>query len=85
MTAPVKPAPKPCIIFDLDGTLADCEHRLHHIQKDPKDWTSFFAACGDDKPIDHMLKIMWSLGKEYEIFIVSGVLMSREETIEWLT
>ena len=22
------------IIFDLDGTLADCEHRRHFVQKD---------------------------------------------------
>ena len=22
-----------CYIFDIDGTLADCKHRLHHIQK----------------------------------------------------
>lgn len=40
------------MVFDLDGTLADVEHRRHfvHGQKD-KDWTAFFAACVDDKPI----------------------------------
>ena len=37
-----------CYIFDLDGTLADCAHRLHHIQKEQKDWKAFFAAVGAD-------------------------------------
>lgn len=32
------------IVFDLDGTLADCEHRIHHITKEPKDWRAFFEA-----------------------------------------
>ena len=39
------------IVFDLDGTLANTDHRLHHIQKDPKDWDAFFDACGNDLPI----------------------------------
>ena len=40
------------VVFDLDGTLADCEHRLHHIDrhfdrdgmKTKPDWRAFFAA-----------------------------------------
>lgn len=39
------------IIFDLDGTLADCTHRLHFIQQTPKRWTEFFAQCINDRPI----------------------------------
>jgi FMN phosphatase YigB (HAD superfamily) len=40
----------PAIIFDIDGTLADITHRLHHIQKLPKDWDSFHADAGKDIP-----------------------------------
>lgn len=29
------------IICDLDGTLINCEHRLHFIQGEKKDWKSF--------------------------------------------
>lgn len=36
------------VVFDLDGTLADGDHRLHHITGETKDWRAFFAACGDD-------------------------------------
>lgn len=39
------------IVFDIDGTLADITHRLHFIQKTPKDWEGFFSSMLDDKPI----------------------------------
>lgn len=39
------------VVFDIDGTLADPGHRLHHILGRPKDWDAFFAACLDDEPI----------------------------------
>ena len=29
------------VIFDIDGTLVNIEHRLPHIMKKPKDWDSF--------------------------------------------
>lgn len=48
---------KRCWIFDIDGTLADCTHRKHHIEKEPKDWEAFFAACPDDKIIEHVVEI----------------------------
>jgi len=39
---------KKCIIVDLDGTLTNCEHRVHHVQKSPKDWDSFNAEMVGD-------------------------------------
>lgn len=51
----------PCYIFDIDGTIADCLHRLHHIEKSPKDWDAFFAACHLDKPIEHIRHIVCAL------------------------
>lgn len=39
---------QPAIIVDIDGTLANCDHRIHHIQKDKKDWVSFFGGMKDD-------------------------------------
>lgn len=41
------------ILCDIDGTLADCRHRLHHVLPGTKrDWNAFFAAMGEDIPID---------------------------------
>jgi hypothetical protein len=46
---------KRAVIFDIDGTLADCTHRLHHINHDDytasKDWPAFWAGIPHDKPI----------------------------------
>ena len=35
-------------VFDLDGVLADVEHRRHHISGSRRDWVAFFAAAADD-------------------------------------
>lgn len=76
---------KSCWLFDLDGTLADGDHRIHHIKKSPKDWTAYFAACGDDKPIAHVITLMIQLAERYDVFIVSGRSDEvRSETMEWL-
>lgn len=49
------------VVFDLDGTLADGEHRMHYISGEKKDWRAFFALCGDDKPIDAGIGVLQSL------------------------
>ena len=65
---------KNLVLFDLDGTLANCEHRLHHITKEPKDWRSFFADCGGDKIIPHVAAMFHLIQRNpnYEVWIVSG-------------
>lgn len=75
----------PCYLFDIDGTLADGEHRLHHIQKHPKDWDSYFAACEKDSPIMHMRAVVLALERHASIVFVSGRREStREVTHRWL-
>ena len=39
---------RPIAVLDIDGVLADVRHRLHHLDKRPKDWAAFFAAAGRD-------------------------------------
>ena len=64
---------KPIILCDLDGTLADCTHRVHHILKKPKDWKAFFADCSGDRPIDHIISLLGMLDREQvEVWITSG-------------
>lgn len=38
------------VVFDLDGTIALTEHRQHFLERSPRDYDAFFAACADDKP-----------------------------------
>jgi hypothetical protein len=52
------------IAFDLDGTLANIEHRLHYIKNKPTKWPAFFDACTDDLPVLPVImvcnRLIWS-------------------------
>lgn len=74
-----------CYLFDIDGTLADCSHRIHHIQKSPKDWDTFFAACHLDEPLEHICELARLLNLETTVVYVSGRSdQCREQTEDWL-
>lgn len=51
------------VIVDIDGTIADLSHRMHHIQGKGrrKDWTAFFAACGEDVPHDDIIRLLQAI------------------------
>lgn len=74
-----------CYLFDVDGTLADITHRLHHIENQPKDWDAFFAACPRDKPIGHICNLARALSGHAPIVLVSGRSDAvRTETDYWI-
>jgi hypothetical protein len=50
------------IIFDIDGTLANIEHRRHWILNNPKDWKAFQAAAKWDTVIEPIAVIARQLG-----------------------
>ena len=77
---------KEIVVFDLDGTLANIDHRLHFIQGENKDWEGFFGACPGDKPIQDTIDICNNLfGAGLVILIVSGRSETvREQTEIWL-
>ena len=59
------------VIFDIDGTLADVEHRVHFARE--KDFDAFFDAMGDDtvnEPIADLL--YFHLYKGVQIIFCSG-------------
>lgn len=73
-------------IFDLDGTLADCGHRLHYLDRRPKDWDGFAAAAGDDEPYGDMVELaaMYRT-RGYKIVLCTGRGEGeRDLTTEWL-
>ncbi len=62
------------VIFDIDGTLADIEHRRSILEDDPHNWKDFFAAMGDDVPskaIIDLYNLLWA-SAEHECIIVTG-------------
>jgi len=78
------------IIFDLDGTLADVQHRLHYIQKNTDDscvnWEAFNSACDKDEPNYDIIELTRMYMEEgYYIIIASGRNESaRNKTGKWL-
>jgi FMN phosphatase YigB (HAD superfamily) len=73
------------IIFDLDGTLADCSHRLHFIQSKPKNWKAFFAGMEHDTPIKPTIDILRNLYPQNRIIFCTGRPDTHyNETFSWL-
>jgi len=74
------------IIFDIDGTLADCGHRLHHIQGGKKDWPAFFGAMADDIAIEPVCDHLRLCADRHPIILCSGRPEDyRAVTERWLT
>jgi predicted kinase len=79
-------AEKSIVLCDLDGTLANVEHRRHLVQQEPADWEGFFAAIKDDTVRPEVLSRL----TEYSQQGLTIVLISarpqryRVPTLEWL-
>ena len=72
------------IICDLDGTLCNCNHRIH--LADEKNWDAFNDLCINDKVNYDIANILSNLrSRETHIYLVSGRDDKfREKTVEWL-
>ncbi len=74
------------MLVDVDGTLADVRHRLHHIRDEKrKNWKAFFEAMDRDTAIVPIIEWVRSLAQEHEIVIITGRPEHyRARTIAWL-
>ena len=73
------------VIFDLDGTLANIDHRRHLVEGVQKDWRRFFAACRYDILNDPVAAAFFGFSKQFDRWIVSGRSDEVElETRVWL-
>ena len=87
---------KDTIICDLDGTLANCEHRVHHVRNKPKNWDAFYAGVRDDEvnyPVLNILNKFLTpdirtraiVPLRYNVIFCSGrPERCREDTVWWL-
>lgn len=77
---------KQCIVFDIDGTLADCSHRVHFVNGSRKDWVSFMKGIPDDKPVAQLTMLNAILKDvNYPIFLCSGRSEDERDVTEaWL-
>jgi len=61
------------IIVDLDGTLCDVEHRVHHVRMKPKNWQAFNESMNLDKPYFWCIELIAAMrSRGYKIFFVTG-------------
>lgn len=75
-------------IFDIDGTIADCRHRVHHIKGiDKPDWEAFDRDGPNDKPIWEIITVLGALYRAgYTILLATGrAERGREYTEQWLS
>lgn len=75
------------IIFDIDGTLADIEHRRHFVRGNQKNWPAFEEGIAYDTPMQHVIDVLLAMkaAGKYTILIASGRgEQSREVTENWL-
>lgn len=75
------------VIFDVDGTLMDIEHRRHFVVQKPKDFDAFREATKDDTPKHEIFAIAKALqAAGHRIIISSGRNKSQMDiTVDQLT
>ena len=75
------------IVFDIDGTLANIDHRLDYVRSKPKNWAAFDAGIPNDKVNYPVAEMFWALDAvgQHTIILASGRNeRSRQATVDWL-
>jgi len=78
-------SPGDCVIVDIDGVLADAEHRQHHLEPPWRDWDSFFAEAGGDDVFEEMVTVLELLAPDLVVVLLtSRPAWIQRETLRWL-
>jgi phosphoglycolate phosphatase-like HAD superfamily hydrolase len=73
------------VVFDIDGVLADVSHRVHHVERRPKNWAAFFAAAHADPPLAEGIALAQEVAAEHPLLYLTGRPESlRQVTERWL-
>lgn len=74
------------VIFDIDGTLADCDHRREHVVSKPKNWKAFNAAMHLDTPKGDIVELLLTMfDADNKIVLCSGrEAVFYDQTQTWL-
>ena len=76
---------KDIILCDIDGTVANNDHRQHYLQGN-KDWEGFFSDLSNDVPIYPVINLVneESIKGKKIIFLTGRPERYREPTQKWL-
>ena len=69
------------IIFDVDGTLMNIDHRKHWVQDKPKNWKQFMADMVKDTPRKEIFAIALEAKKNGHRIIVSSGRNERDRAL----
>jgi hydroxymethylpyrimidine pyrophosphatase-like HAD family hydrolase len=74
------------VVFDIDGTLANIEHRLDYVRSKPKNWKAFDAGIPNDKVNEPVAEVFDAMAMHnHDIVLASGRNeRSRLATESWL-
>lgn len=76
------------IIVDLDGTLANIEHRVKYVSTSNKNWEAFHAAIPKDTVYPHIYNlVMMYFEKDYNVTFLTGrnaTIANLAATKKWL-
>lgn len=74
------------LLVDIDGTLSDASNRAEkYLGLVKPDWDGFYAACGEDAPIQRVIDVVEVLARTYDIVLCTGRRKSCEkETRKWI-
>jgi hypothetical protein len=74
------------IVVDLDGTLANIDHRVHLVKRDKPEWDQFYAACHKDSVNQWCAEIMSAFhSQNFKVLIVSARRdTEKAKTLKWL-
>ena len=76
-------SPRPCVIVDIDGVLADASTRQH--LRGEGDWRAFFDACDQDSLIDETSRLLDLLDPSLAVLLVTGrPRRVQTQTVNWL-
>ena len=79
---------KKFVVFDLDGTLADCRHRLNLLPAAPGlelAWEDFFHAASNDGLVDWVRDLLNTFRNHYGICICTArPIEYKKMTLDWL-
>lgn len=74
-----------CVVFDLDGVLADAAGRQHLLAWPRRDWRAFFEAVGEDPVIEEVATLLHALDDRYRVVLLTARPLSvQRQTHDWL-
>ena len=75
-----------CVVFDIDGTLADLTHRRHFVATKPKNWPAFERGLLNDTVFSDIVELLlmhYTVGTPIVLASGRGA-QSRADTEKWL-